>query len=261
MSSIGAQYQGVTNSARPQNNQAAIISGTIDYTAKDVGQWQSDGSVVLNLAGILNANPSFYPQSIIIVNPNGYSVPVSINPATINYRITVPAGSIVRDLCLCFTQGLSIQFGAIATPSAPLEYIITNFPLAPETIDMFIPSGIETDFFLSGLSPFTGLPSFIAYTNNTASIVKLKNVKLNLIEYGDYINQGSMGISIVGSTGTVAYFPVEWNTNMKSTVFVLDEEIIIVAGGQLIFQITDGTAPAIGGFRVSGQAIPLIYNL
>ena len=260
MSSIVAQYQGVTNSARPQNNQAAIISGTIDYTARDVGQWQSDGSVILNLAGILNANPSFYPQSIIIVNPNGYSVPVSINPATVNYRITVPAGSIVRDLCLCFTQGLSIQFGAIATPSAPLEYIITNFPLAPETINLFSKDITDFNGVLSSVSQLVP-PGIIVYTNS-GTIPIYFTFSGYIEDMWDYTNTGSFHYDLESSTILFSSVAIEFDTTQKVINLPTVSGLLLPGQSLTISQTgTQASLPASGTLVTLVGIYPLIYNL
>ena len=261
MSSVQPTWDSVTNAQVPANFQAAVIRGTIDYTARDVGQWQPDGSVIINFGQVLAANPNFYPQSLILVNANGYSVPVSVNPGTLNYRITVPAGSIVRDLCLAFTSGLSIQFGSLANQSAPLEYIITNFPLVPETISLFNPTGGATNVVtgLQSISEFSSI--FSAYTNTTNSIQFVQSAKLVITDLWDDANAGSFGIAAQNSGVAIDYEAVSWDTSVQTVEALSLSPFVLLPGDYLAYSLVDGSLPTNGSFRVVLEILPLVFNL
>lgn len=254
MASVQPSYNAMTNAVRPPNGQSASIFGTIDYTAKDIGQWQSDGSVIINFASILQQNPGFLPQSIIITNPNGDSLAVSINPGSFNYRISMGPGTIARDLCPAFTTGLSVQFGALTQRYiwAPVTYMITNFPLVPEQISLWKVSQNTNSYFSNTqFSPANSGESTAIYTNSQSVPVLIESLDLEFANYFDFQNEGSVVYQLFlytasGSTGPIIleYFSLSWDIKPRSKTFqTLASGLVLMPKDELIVGIATGSPP------------------
>lgn len=264
MVSQAPQYFETTNSARPQNNQPGIIFGKIDYILQDIGMWQSDGSVVMDFSNILTQNAGFYPQSIIISNPNADTLAVSVNPKSLNYRISVDAASQVRDLCPSFLNSLQVQFGPLQSHYVwqPIIYIITNYPLVPNESDLW-----KQQETIAGLGTveaivLSTLPLAIVHnTGNTPMRIdnltlQFYNMEASAPGWTDYV----LAINSI-MTNYILTMPIDdVSSTFGPSVFNFNAvNIVLMPGDQLFLAVRDSSETFTGYLDVNYTTSSLIY--